>query len=91
MFVIKHLMKLFTTTITAAIVSLLMVSCNNADSTKGASTPIDSSNVNGTAPATYSGNNPAKDTESTNRINRNDTGTKANNVHNTGYDSTLKR
>ena len=63
-------------------VSLFLVSCN--DNNPGSSTPIDSTNVNGTAPATYGGNDPAKDTASdVSHNNTNDTGTKANNVHNT--------
>jgi hypothetical protein len=70
-----------------ALISVLSLgACNTNDQEKnGRSTPIDSTNVNGTAPATYGGNNPANDQKDSNRTNVNDTGTKANNVHNTGY------
>lgn len=69
-------------------ISLMMASClnnENGNSAKdqGSSTPIDSTNVNGTAPATYGGNNPANDQKDSNRVNANDTGTNASNVHNT--------
>ena len=50
----------------------------------GHSTPIDSSNVKGSPAATYGANNPASDETDSNRTNVNDTGTKANNVHNAG-------
>jgi hypothetical protein len=59
-------------------------SCGNVNNTQGNSTPIDSTNVKGAAPATYGPDNPANDKD-TNRTNVNDTGTKANNVHNAGY------
>ena len=63
---------------------LLLASCNGNGNNMGSSTPIDSTNVNGTAPATYGANNPANDQRAdSNRTNTNDTGTKANNVHNT--------
>ena len=65
-------------------VILFAASCGNEGANRGASTPIDSTNVNGTAPATYGGNNPANDQKDTNKTNINDTGTKANNVHNSG-------
>jgi len=65
-----------------------IVSCNNNNT--GHSTPIDSTNLNGTAPATYAPNNPAND-QDTNKTNLNDTGTKANNVHHTGYDTDINR
>lgn len=66
--------------------SILFASCNasNGNNT-GNSTPIDSTNLNGTAPAVYGPDNPANDTLPKNNVG--DTGTKANNVHNTGYDS----
>jgi hypothetical protein len=67
------------------LVSLFALSCaSRNENNTGASTPIDSTNVNGTAPATYGGNNPANDEKDSNRANVNDTGTKANNVHNAG-------
>jgi len=65
-----------------------LVSCNNNNT--GHSTPIDSTNLNGTAPATYAPNDPAND-QDTNKTNLNDTGTKANNVHHTGYDTDINR
>ncbi|MES2702071.1 MAG: hypothetical protein V4649_05500 [Bacteroidota bacterium] len=69
-----------------AIAICALSSCSNTGGDHGSSTPIDSTNVNGTAPATYGGNNPANDQNAdSNRSNVNDTGTKANNVHNTGY------
>ena len=55
----------------------------------GTSVPIDSTNTKGSAPAAYGANDPGRDKDS-NRTNVNDTGTKANNVHNTGYDSVKK-
>jgi hypothetical protein len=67
------------------VISLAVVSCGNDGANRGASTPIDSTNVKGAAPATYGGNNPANDENpDSNRSNTNDTGTKANNVHNSG-------
>jgi hypothetical protein len=64
---------------------LILASCGTNGEDHGVSTPIDSSNVHGTAPATYGGNNPANDQNAdSNRTNANDTGTKANNVHNAG-------
>ncbi len=63
------------------VIGLAISSCGNNGQNKGASTPIDSTNVNGTPPATYGGDNPTKDT---NLINADDTGTKANNIHNEG-------
>jgi hypothetical protein len=67
----------------AAAISILFSSCAGGG-ISGSSTPIDSTNVKGTAPATYGANNPANDERDSNRNNTNDTGTKANNVHNTG-------
>lgn len=61
-------------------IALSLAACNNS-SEKGHSTPIDSTNVNGTAPATYGPDDPRNDTAKTNI---NDTGTNANNVHNAG-------
>ena len=68
----------------AMCISLSVASCGNNPQNIGSSTPIDSSNVKGYAPATYGPNNPANDERDSNRSNTNDTGTKANNVHNTG-------
>ncbi len=64
--------------------SVLAASCGNNPQNEGHSTPIDSSNVKGSAPATYGPNDPARDQMDSNRSNANDTGTKANNVHNAG-------
>ena len=81
-------MKTIKFTVLVCSLSICTLSCNNsADSAKnmGASTPIDSTNVKGTAGATYGGNNPANDERAdSNRSNTNDTGTKANNIHNEG-------
>ena len=75
-------MKAIKISLIAACVSVLVTSCGNDAANKVSSTPIDSTNVNGTAPATYGASNPANDTAS--KVNANDTGTKANNVHNSG-------
>jgi len=63
---------------------LLATSCGSNGANQGTSTPIDSTNVKGSAPATYGGNNPANDQTDTNKTNINDTGTKANNIHKEG-------
>jgi len=55
----------------------LFIGCNS-DADKGHSTPIDSTNLNGTAPATYSAENPAN-AQDTNYVNSTDTGTKVSN------------
>ena len=70
-------MKKYLTALAAIVV---LTACNNRN--PGNSTPIDSTIVNGTAPATYHASNPADDTSS--KINADDTGTKASNVHNSG-------
>jgi len=71
--------------ITVLSISILAGSCvSRSENRNGVSTPIDSTNVNGTAPATYGGDNPANEGADTNKTNINDTGTKANNVHNAG-------
>jgi|GEM_PF-1298772 len=57
---------------------LLAFSSCGAGEEQGHSTPIDSTNVNGTAPATYGGTNPANDQDTVLR-NSNDTGTKVTN------------
>lgn len=58
-------------------VSLIALSsCGNGE--EGRSTPIDSTNMNGTAPATYDGENPAN-YQDTVLQNSNDTGTKVTN------------
>ncbi len=63
-------------------ISFALVSCGTNGPNHGDSTPIDSTNVYGSAPAKYGGNDPAKDTD--NRNNVNDTGTKANTLHDEG-------
>lgn len=55
----------------------------------GHSTPIDSTNVNGTAAATYGPDDPAYKPDS-NYNNVNDTGTNAGNVHNNGNPDSKK-
>jgi hypothetical protein len=73
-------------------ISLITLSCTSRSSERnGVATPIDSTNVNGTAPATYGGNNPANDETDTNKNNYGDTGTKANNIHNEGTYSNTSR
>jgi len=67
----KNLLAVFT-----AIMLLLSWSCNS-DTRNGKETPIDSTNANGTAPATYVPNNPASDKDSV-RENATDTGTHVN-------------
>lgn len=57
--------------------SIAAISCGNRGEDKGASTPIDSTVEHGTAPATYGGDNPANDQDTTYQ-NANDTSTKAN-------------
>jgi hypothetical protein len=53
--------------------------CNNDRANdQGHSTPIDSTNLNATAPATYGGDNPAN-SQDTVYANSNDTGTRASN------------
>lgn len=64
------------------LLSILSISCGNSTD-EGRGTPIDSTNVNGTAPATYGGDNPANVAD-TNRTNINDTGTTPANTTNTG-------
>jgi hypothetical protein len=69
----------------AAFVCLAALSsCSNNNGNQGRSTPIDSTNLNGTAPATYDGDNPANDAD-TNYKNSNDTGTRLSN----GPDNTV--
>jgi hypothetical protein len=63
--------------------SLFVFSCADQGDEMGKSTPIDSTNVNGTAPATYGGDDPAND-QDTNRTNANDTGSDPSNLSNTG-------
>ena len=64
---------------------LFITSCGNNPDNMGTSQPIDSTNMNGQAPATYGGDDPAQDQRTdSNRTNVGDTGTKADNVHNTG-------
>ncbi|RYZ49786.1 MAG: hypothetical protein EOP49_15450 [Sphingobacteriales bacterium] len=55
---------------------ILLTSCGSGGGEDtGRSTPIDSTNLNGTAPATYGGENPANYAD-TNLVNSNDTGTR---------------
>jgi hypothetical protein len=62
----------------------ILSSCSNGTENQGSSTPIDSTNLHGTAPATYDGDNPANDADTTYR-NSNDTGTRISN----GPDNTV--
>lgn len=78
-------MKILQLTFFAICITITTTSCSNG---KGHSTPIDSTNVNGTAPATYAPNNPANDRD-TNYAS--DTGAKATNLHHEGYDSEINR
>ena len=61
----------------AAALAILFCSCGGHDSAdnQGHHTPIDSTNLNGTAPVTYGADNPANDQDTTYR-NATDTGTK---------------
>lgn len=61
---------------------LIMTSCMDQGDQRAESTPIDSTNVHGTAPATYGGTDPAK--EANPHPNESDTGTDAGNVSNNG-------
>lgn len=54
--------------------ALSLSACQNRGEDNGASTPIDSTIDNGTAPATYGGENPANEMDTTYQ-NSNDTGT----------------
>ena len=56
---------------------LLLFSCQSNNDNRGTSTPIDSTNDQGTAPAVYGGDNPAND-QDTNYQNSSDTGTRIN-------------
>lgn len=68
------------------LIAISCAACNSNNQTDADhlvhSTPIDSTNVDGTAPATYAPDNPRNDSAS--KANMNDTGTNANNVHNAG-------
>ena len=64
-----------------ALSTLALAACNSHHD-EGKSTPIDSTNVNGAAPAKYEPQKPTYDTAHKNNLN--DTGTKASNVHNAG-------
>lgn len=81
-------MRIGKAAIMAICFAIAAVSCKNNTDNSGAneasSPPIDSTNVKGSAPAQYGGNNPANDTRDSNRTNTNDTGTKPNNIHNEG-------
>jgi len=74
-------MKFRSTLLPFAICAVMFVSCQgsaDAGDDRGTSTPIDSTNQNGTAPAVYGGDNPANDQDTTYR-NSNDTGTRVSN------------
>jgi len=77
-------MKAVKYSVVALAFCLSLAACGTRGENRGASTPIDSTNVKGTAPATYGGNDPANDGKDSNRTNIDDTGTKANNIHNAG-------
>lgn len=61
-----------------ALTGLIFASCGGQGEDRGTSTPIDSTNLNGTQPAVYGGDNPAND-QDTNYANSNDTGTRISN------------
>ncbi len=61
---------------------LFMASCMDQGEQRAESTPIDSTNLHGTAPATYGGDDPAMTTND--NPNKSDTGTDASNVSNNG-------
>jgi hypothetical protein len=58
-------------------VMLIFSACGTSPENQGSSTPIDSTNTYGTAPATYGADDPADDTIR-NLDNYSDTGTKVN-------------
>lgn len=66
----------------ALILPLFLLSCNDQGGQRAESTPIDSTNLHGTAPATYGGDDPAMNAND--NPNRSDTGTDAGNVSNNG-------
>jgi len=61
----------------AAILFFLLASCGTEPENQGTSTPIDSTNTFGTAPATYGADDPTEDVLK-NKENFSDTGTKVN-------------
>jgi hypothetical protein len=70
--------------LTMGVIAFSLSSCGADDGEEmGHSTPIDSTNMHGTAPATYGGDNPAN-YQDTVLANSNDTGTKIS----TGPDNT---
>jgi hypothetical protein len=74
----------FKTLLAGAFLSFTLISCgSNQGEDTGASTPIDSTTMHGTAPVTYGGENPAN-YQDTVLANSNDTGTKVS----TGPDNT---
>lgn len=82
-------MNTLKTVIAALALSFSLVSCTDQGAQQGESTPIDSTNTEGTAPATYGGDDPADDAQK--QVNANDTGTKATNTSNSGYtENTVK-
>jgi hypothetical protein len=64
---------------------IVLGACTDQGERQGSSTPIDSTNMNGTAPATYGGDDPAN-LQDTNRTNVGDIGTNAANAANTPDD-----
>lgn len=78
-----YIMKLIQYCLIMVAASIVACSCGTRGENMGESTPIDSTNVYGTAPATYGGEDPASQLDT----NVADTGTKANNIHNTGHDN----
>ena len=83
-------MKTLKIALSFATLAILTLSCNEQDPNnpnRARQQPIDSTNINGTAPVKYSGANPAEDADPNKNMNYHDTGSKANNLHNTGYDS----
>jgi hypothetical protein len=82
-------MNTLKTVIAALIFSCSIMSCMDQGAQQGESTPIDSTNIEGTAPATYGGDDPADDAQK--QTNTGDTGTKATNTSNSGYpENTVK-
>jgi hypothetical protein len=88
----KQIMKIYRIAVFA--ICLVMAACQTNDDNSAkkqvSGMPIDSSNVEGTAPARYGGDDPSKVNTDTQAVNTDDTGTRADNVHNTGYRKSLK-
>ncbi len=60
-----------------AIAAVVLASCGTSPENTGSSTPVDSTNLNGTAPATYGAHDPA-DADSSRAQGVADTGLRAN-------------